>query len=154
MRADLLQHLDIAQFAEPVLIIDHDRIGRSVAERQQAFEDGANPSDIVRDGLVGQHLAALVAPRGIADPRGPAAHQHNRLVARLLQPPEHHDLDQAADMQRGRGCVEADIARDDLRRGELVEAFGVGKLVDVAALIENAQEIGIVVGHDAAPASS
>ena len=44
-------------------------------------------------------------------------------------------------MQRG-AVVEADIARDDLRRGELVEAFGVGKLVDVAALIENAQEIG------------
>jgi hypothetical protein len=64
--------------------------------------------------LVGQHLAALVAPGGIADPRGAAAHHHDRLVPGLLQAAQHHDLHQAADMQRGRGGVEADIARHDL----------------------------------------
>ena len=61
-----------------------------------------------------EQLAAFVLADGIADLGRPAAHQHDRLVPGLLQPPQHHDLDQAADMERRRGRVEADIARDDL----------------------------------------
>ena len=153
MRPDLLQHLDIAKPAQPVVIVDHHRIGRPVAENEQALEHRPDPGDILVDRGIGQHLAAFVAPRGVADPRGPAAHQHDRLVPCLLQPPQHHDLHEAADMERRRGGIETDIARHDLLGGERIEALGVGDLVDIAALVEHAQEIGGVVAHDEASAS-
>ena len=72
----------------------------------------------------GEQLAALVLAGRIADLGGAAAHQHDRLVPGLLQPPQHHDLDEAADMERRRGRVEADIAGHDLLRGERVQALG------------------------------
>ena len=83
--------------------------------------------------LGGEQLAALVLARGIADLGGAAAHQHDRLVPGLLQPAQHHDLDQAADMERRRGRVEADIAGHDLLLRERVQPLGVGDLVDIAA---------------------
>ena len=52
--------------------------------------------------------AALVLAGRIADLGRPAAHQHDRPVAGLLEPPELHDLDQAADVKARRGRVEAD----------------------------------------------
>ena len=61
--------------------------------------------------LVGEQLAALVLARRIADLGRAAAHQHDRLVPGLLQPAQHHDLDQAADVEARRGRVEADIGR-------------------------------------------
>ena len=63
-----------------------------------------------------EQLARLVLEARIADLGGAAAHQHDRLVPGLLEPAQHHDLDEAADVERGRGRVEADIAGDDLRR--------------------------------------
>ena len=68
-------------------------------------------------------------------------------MAGLLETAEQHDLDQAADVERRRRRVEADIAGHDLARGEGVETFGVGHLVDVAALVEQAQEFGLVSAH-------
>ena len=62
-----------------------------------------------------EQLAALVLAGRIADLGGAAAHQHDRLVPGLLEPAQHHDLDEAADMERRRGRVEADIAGHDLR---------------------------------------
>ena len=50
-------------------------------------------------------------------------------------------------MQRRRGAVVADVTDDILLRGERIEARHVGNLVDVAALGQNAQEIGLVVAH-------
>src|SRR3546814_9507591 len=49
----------------------------------------------------------------VADLAGTAAHQHDRLVHRLLKPAQQHDLYQAADMQRGRRRSEAEVARND-----------------------------------------
>ena len=154
MRADLLQHFDVAQTAEPVLIVDHDRIGRAVAEGQQSFEDGPDAGDILVDRGVGQHLAAFIAPGRIADPCRAAAHEDNRLVSGLLQTAQHHDLHEAADMQGRRSGVETDVAGHDLFCRQSVEPLGVGYLVDVAALVQQAQEIGCVVAHDDASASS
>src|SRR3546814_8190168 len=62
----------------------------------------------------------------IADACRPSAHQHDGLVPRLLQAAQYHDLDEAADMQRRRGCVETDISGDDLFRGKCIEPFRVG----------------------------
>ena len=91
-----------------------------------------------------EQLAALVLARGIADLGRPAAHQHDRLVPGLLQPAQHHDLHQAADVQARRGRVEADVGGDDLLLRQRIERRGVGRLVDVAALVEQAEEGGSV----------
>ena len=70
--------------------------------------------DIRLDFVVGEELAAFVLARGVADLGRPAAHQDDRLVPGLLKPAQHHDLDQAADMERRRSGIEPDVARHDL----------------------------------------
>jgi len=150
VRAHFLQQFDVTQLAQPVVVVDHDRIGRSVAKGQQAIEDCLDRGNVGVDRLVRKHLAALVAPGGIADPRRPPTHQHDRLVSGLLQPAQQHDLDQRADMERWRGGIEADIARHDLLRGEGIKPFRIGHLVDVAALFEQAEQ-GRVVSHGSLP---
>ncbi len=99
------------------------------------------------DLLVREELAALVLADWVADLGGAAAHQHDRLVAGLLEPAQLHDLDEVADMQAGRGRVEADVARHDLLLRERVERIGVGHLMDVAALVEQLEKGGTVGGH-------
>jgi hypothetical protein len=42
MRADLLQHFDIANLAQPIMVVDHDGVGRAVAEGQKLFEGAAD----------------------------------------------------------------------------------------------------------------
>ena len=64
-------------------------------------------------------------PRGRRPCRA-AAHQRDRLVAGLLQPVQHHDLYERADMQRRRGAVEADIGGDLARRAPSRRARGIG----------------------------
>ena len=83
-------------------------------------------------------------PDRVADLGRPAAHQHDRLVSGLLQPAQHHDLDQAADVKARRGRVEADVGGDDLLRRQRIERRGVGHLVDVAALVEQLEQGGTV----------
>ena len=58
-----------------------------------------------------------------------------------LHVPEHHDLDEAPDVQRVGGRVEADIARDSTGRGRGVQRSEVGALVEEAALDDGAQEL-------------
>ena len=74
-------------------------------------------------------------------------------MARLLEAPQHHDLDEAADVERRRGGIETDIAGDDLPGGKRIEPCGIGDLVDIAALVEHAHEFGRIVVHDEARAS-
>ena len=126
MLADVTQERDIFELVEPVGIVDHHRVGRAIAEGQEAFEHALDARDILRDLFVGQQRAGFVAQRRIADLAGAATHQDDRLVPGLLHPPQHHDLHQAADVQRRRGGIETDIARHHLARGHGVEAGRVG----------------------------
>ena len=142
MRPDIAQQFDIAELAQPFVIVDHHGIGRPVAERQELLEYGPDRGDVGVDLIVRQHLPAFVLARRIADLGGAAAHDHDRLVPRLLELAQHHDRDQMADMQRGPGGVEADITRHDILARKAVEPVGVGQLVDIAALVERAKEIG------------
>jgi hypothetical protein len=68
--------------------------------------------------------------------------------AGLLQPAQHHDRHEVADVKTLRRAIESDIAGDGAGDGERIEALGVGKLMDEAALGQCAQEIGLVCGHD------
>lgn len=122
-----------------------------VTEGQEALEHALDARDILRDHLGRHQLARLVLEARVADLAGAAAHQHDRLVARLLHPPQHHDLHHRADMERGRRRVETDIAGHDLAGGEGIEPFRIGELMDIAPFIEQAQQIGCVTGHGGRP---
>jgi hypothetical protein len=65
-----------------------------------------------------------------------------------LQPAQHHDLDQAADMQRLCCCIKADIARHDAFGESLVKRLIIRAIGHKAALEHHTQEIGFrMVGH-------
>ena len=86
-------------------------------------------------GGVVAHRAGLVLAGGVADHRGAAAHQRDRLVAALLQPVQHHHGQEVADVQRPRGAVIADIGGGLSLRGKRVEALEIGALVNEAAFL-------------------
>ncbi len=147
MHAELAQEGDIAQLVQPVGVVDHHRVGRACAEGQEFLEGPLDALDIGGDLGVGQQRALLVLVGGIADLGGAAAHDHDRPMAGLLQPAQHHDLNQAADMQAVGSGVEADVGHDDALGRRLVQRLQVGALVNVAALAEHAQEVGAGGGH-------
>jgi len=97
--AEIPQELDVAVAGQPVVIVDHDRIGRSVAERQELGEDRLDGVDVRLDRLFGQLRTRRVLAGRVADLGRAAAHQDDGLATRLLKPAQHHDLDQAADVQ-------------------------------------------------------
>src|SRR3546814_14316241 len=55
---------------------------------------------------------------------------------------------QAADMQRGRRRIEADVARNDGSLRKRVQTARVGHLMDVTSRGAQAQQVGLVFGHD------
>ena len=110
--------------------------GRPVVEAQQPLERAADRGNVRVDLLGSEQLAGFVLPRRVPDLGGAAAHEHDRTVPRLLQSPQQHDLHQASDMQAGRGRVEPDIGGDDFFTRERVQCGAVGRLVNVAALVE------------------
>ncbi len=109
MTADIAQEFDIIQTGQPVGVIEHPGVGRTFPEGQKPFEDPADRGLVCVDLLDRQELAAFVLARGVPDTRRAAAHQGQRTTAAALQPGQHHDWQERADMQRGRRAVEADI---------------------------------------------
>ncbi len=99
MPPDIAQQLDIAELAQPVVIVDHDRVGRAVTERQEAFEHPADRSDVGVDAVIVEQLAAFILARRIADLGGAAAHDDDGLVPGLLQAAQQHDQHEVADME-------------------------------------------------------
>ena len=53
-------------------------------------------------------------------------------------------------MERGRGGIETDVGGDDLLHRQRIQSGGVGRLVDIATLVEEPHEGGLVGGHGAA----
>ena len=115
---------------------------RPVAEADEMGEGVLDARLVGLDRLDGEQLPALVLARGVADQGRAAAHQRHGLAAGLLQPVQHHDLDERADVQRRRRAVEADIGDEVARAGLVVEAREVRALMDIAALLHHAQEVG------------
>ena len=69
-------------------------------------------------------------------------------MAGPLQVAQHHDADQIADMQAVGGAVVADIGGDHARGGQRIERRQIGALMDEAARLERAQELGPQAAHD------
>ena len=116
-------------------------------EFQELGENRADALEIFVDEFVGQQAAAFVLAGGVADPRRAAAHQRDRPVAGLLQPIEHHDRQQRADVKRRRGAVEADIGGDRRGARERVERLRLGDLMDKAPAGEDVEKIRLVRAH-------
>ena len=147
MRSDLTQQVDVSKIAQPAIVIDHDGIGRAIAEGKQPFEDGPDARDIRRDRRVVEHLPRRVLAARVSDLGGPSAHDDDRFVARLLETAQHHDLHEAADMEAGRCRVEADIARHDPFACQRIQPVRIGDLMNIAALVERAQKFGLKTCH-------
>jgi len=141
MPAEFPQEIDIAKRQKPFRIVRHDRVGLALAEAQKSGKDGSDAGLVFLDRLGRQDFPALILARWIADPGRAAAHQGDRLVAALLQPIEHHDLNQAAHMKARRGAIETDIGGNPPPGADRVQAFRIGDLVDKTAFGKNAQEI-------------
>ena len=94
-------------------------------------------------GIVEQ-LARLVLAGRVADLRRAAAHQHDRLVAGLLEQAQQHDRQQIADMQAVGGAIIADIGGQRPGREPRVEPGEIGALMDVAALGGGGEKGGTV----------
>ncbi len=157
MPADVAQQRDVAQFVEPIGVVDHDRgagdrstgtvIARG-AEIEEIGEDPADPRHVAGNLLVAQQLAGLIAPGWVADPRGAAAHQDDRLMAGPLKEAQQHDRHQMADMQTVGGTVVADIGGDRAGGEARVERLQIGALVDEAALGGGGEKGGTGIHHD------
>ena len=112
------------------------------AEGQELFEHLFDRVLVGIDLFQGENLAAFVLAGGIADAGGAAAHQRDRLAAGFLQPVQHHDRQERADVQRGRGAVEADIGGELPSRRLLVETGEVGALMNEPARGEHLEKVG------------
>ena len=147
MAADITQEIDVVERVEPIGIVGHDGVAAGILEFQELVEDRANAFEIFIDHLVGEQPPALVLAGRIADARGAAAHQRDRAMPGLLQPIEHHDRQQRADMQRRRGAIEADISSDRFFARERVQRIRLGDLMDKAPGGQDIQKIGFVRAH-------
>ena len=155
MPPDVAQKIQIVQGVEPLGVIEHQRAIGGVIIGHIGGEDFLDARDVFVDLFRCQQGPLVGAKRRIADLCGAAAHQGNRFVAGFLQPAQHHDLDQRAHVQRGRGCVKADIGRDHAVRQSLVKALIIGAIGQKAAFDHHGHEFGFgVVGHCFFPAQS
>jgi len=66
----------------------------------------------------------------------------------LLEPSEHHDLNEATNVKTRRGRIKTNVARHYLLAGEGVERSRVGQLVNVPALIKEPQQRGFECAHN------
>ena len=134
--SDLAQERDVGEPAQPVGIIDHNR------RLKKAREGAADALLVHGDRLGREELTPLLFPARIADLAGAAAEQHDRAVAGLLQPPQQHDRDEIAHVERARGQIEADVGRDRPGGGARVERVQIGRLVDVTARLKQIHQFG------------
>ena len=146
--ADIAQERYVLQRVEPIGIVDEQCVGRAVAEFEETVKSTADTGDIGADLGIVEQLSGFVLARRVTDPRGAATHQHDRPVAGALQPAQHHDLHQRADMQAVRRRIEADIGGHRRVGGEGVEGVEIRALVQVTALDDRADEIGLGRRHD------
>ncbi|OIQ66219.1 hypothetical protein GALL_522150 [mine drainage metagenome] len=141
MPPDVAQEIEVVQVVKPFRVVEDDRICRALAKLDVGGEHLLDPGDVRVDLLGAEQRALIRAERGVAHLGGAAAHQHDRLAAALLQPAQHHDLDQAANMQRFRRGIKADIGRDHAFDESLVQRLIIGAAGHEAALHHHAHEV-------------
>ena len=74
------QEIDVVEVLQPLVVVDEECVRLPVAESQELLEGIPYPGLVRVDLRFGQKLAAFVLAGRIADLRGAAADQRNRLV--------------------------------------------------------------------------
>ena len=137
--ADLTQVVDVVQLAQPVRIVDHERL--AIGKINEASNLLFKAVAIVLDLLVRQHPAHVTAPGWIADRARAAADEGNGAMARPLQMRHGHEGDEVTGMQAVRRRVKTDVERDFLLVQELAQLLLIRALRDVAALFQGIQYV-------------
>jgi hypothetical protein len=119
-------------------------------ELQEPLELRLQPGQIAAQGLVREQRALGGLAGRIADETRPAAHHRDGSVAGALQAHQVGHGQQAADVERGRGGVEADVGGHALLLQELRQ-FRRGGLMHEAPATQVLEEvrIGSGAGHAA-----
>ena len=144
MPAIIAQERHQLQPRQPIIIVDHHRIGRPIAKAQEPLENPLDAGQIGIDLLIPQQLPRLILARRITNLGRPAAHQHDRLVPRLLQMPQHHDRNQIADVQAERRAIKADIGRDRALARRAIQRRRIGDLMNKPARFETGEKVAAV----------
>ena len=113
-------------------------MGRSV-EVEQPGHLVALALQVLADLLLREQRSLAPLAARIADQAGAAAHQHDGLVAGELEMPEQHDRHEIAELQAGRGRIEAAVYGAG-RRGEVRPDLLSG-VVDETAPRELSEEV-------------
>src|SRR5690606_37509533 len=142
---DRAQEVEVVERQQPFGVVDENGVALARAETQKLLKYPPDRGRVSCDLLFGEHLAHLFLAGRIADAGGAAAEQNDRPAASLLQAAQKHDLSEAADVQRRRRHVEADVTGDARGRG-FVEAFKIGALMELAARDNVAEEGGVELG--------
>ena len=148
MAAVVAEEFHVIETVEPVGIVDHDRVGRTVAKFEEVTERRLDACHVLGDLFIAKNLAHFLLARGVADLGGAATHEHDGFMAAELEPAQQHDRHQIAHVEARRGTVVADVGHHGRRIfGGAVHGLQIGALVDKAARLERAQEFGSGLGH-------
>jgi hypothetical protein len=131
--ADIAQKIDVIEVGEPFFVVfGEERFPVELEEfvdlRKKAL--GVRVDFFIADDLPHARLAGR-----IADARGPAAHEHDHAMPRLVQVPHREIRDHVADVERGPGGIATLVERDGAFVHELREPVYVGALLDEAAFL-------------------
>ena len=133
-RAHLAQQLDVVELHQPVGVVEHH--GLALAEVDEALHLALETFGIVVDVGLGEHLAHIVATRGVSDHGRAAADQGDGLVARHLESFHQAQRHEVADVQAIRRAVKADVERRLAVVDEVANLLLVRHLRDQAARFE------------------
>ena len=113
MLADVAQEVDEGErrllVRQPVGVVAHQRPDFLGVEVQEALHLIALPLEVLPDLLAREQGALAALAARVADQAGAAAHQDDRLVPGELEVPQQHQRHQVAELQAGRGRVEAAV---------------------------------------------
>ena len=134
------QKINANKPVQPLLVVHQQCAVRRITEAQKTPKTPLDAADVRLDALGIHEAAAFLLAGRITDAGGGPPQQHDGAMSAVLQPPQHHDGKQIADMQGRRGAVKPHIGGDAPLGGEGVQPLGIGALMDVSALLEQAQK--------------
>ncbi|OPZ64790.1 MAG: hypothetical protein BWY83_03124 [bacterium ADurb.Bin478] len=129
--ADVAQKFDIFEFAQPVVIVDHDRLART--EIEIAAELYFDLFAVGSDRFAREHLAHLALAARIPDHGRAAADDGDGAVAELLHLHHPHHRHEMANVEAVGGGVDADIKSHRPFGEQLLQGFRLGDLLDESA---------------------
>lgn len=86
MWAVITQEFDVVQLRQPIIVIDHFRVGFAVTVGDVFFENFADAVDVCVDAIFVQHFAAFVFAGWVADLCRATAHEGYGFMAAGLEP--------------------------------------------------------------------